>query len=222
MVALAAAAWASLLVMDVAGGGLTEHHQHHSTIDAGNRMGGGVFWVALMATAMMAPLVLPSLRRLSLTSLWSHRYRAQALFLFGYLATWMASAGAISGAVMAVEGLGGRVPTLGLALIAAALWQFAPVKRRALRRCDRTVPIAAHLWRADLDRALFGVGSAISCVTTCWGFMVVLAAMGHGIGAMSSLFVIQMYERIADRYVPAAGVVVLCVLGAFGLATGVA
>ena len=111
MVALAAAAWASLLVMDVAGGGLTEHHQHHSMIDAGNRMGGGVFWVALMATAMMAPLVLPSLRRLALTSIWSHRYRAQALFLFGYLATWMASAGAISGAVMAVEGLGGRVPT---------------------------------------------------------------------------------------------------------------
>ena len=82
----------------------------------------------------------------------------RSLFLFGYLATWVAAAGAISVAVMAVEVLVGRVPTLGVALIGGALWQFAPVKRSALRRCDRTVPIAAHSWRADLDRALFGVG----------------------------------------------------------------
>jgi predicted metal-binding membrane protein len=173
-----------------------------------------------MATAMMAPLVLPSLRRLSLTSLWSHRYRAQALFLLGYLVTWVAVAGAISVAVMAAELRMGRLFTLGVVLIAAAMWQFAPIKRCALRRCDRTVPIAAHSRRADVDRACFGASSAKSCVFTCWGFMAVLAATGHGISAMASLFVVQMYERMADRYVPAAGVVVLAFLGAWALIAG--
>ena len=219
MASIAAAAWGSLLVTEVAGGRLTDDHQHHSMADAGAGLTPGVVWMALMATAMMAPLVLPSLRRLSLTSLWSHRYRAQTQFLLGYLATWVAAAGAISVAVMAAEVRVGRVPTLGMVLVAAALWQFAPIKRGALRRCDRTVPVAARSWRAELDRARFGAGMATSCVVTCWGFMAVLAAMGHGIGTMSSLFVVQMHERISDRYVPAAGVVVLAFLGAWTLAT---
>jgi predicted metal-binding membrane protein len=209
-------------MIEVASGQPSTGHQHNSMVDGEAGRMHGVVWMAIMATAMMVPLVLPSLRRLSLTSLWSHRYRAQVLFLLGYLATWAVAAGTISVVVMAAEIRVGRVPTLGIALVGGALWQFAPVKRSALRRCDRTVPIPAHSWRADLDRTSFGAGTAISCVATCWGFMVMLAAVGHGIGAMSSLFVIQMYERIADRYVPAAGVVVLCVLGAVGLATGAA
>jgi predicted metal-binding membrane protein len=218
--AFSAAAWAGLLVTELAAGSLPAEHQHHRIADTGAGRSQGMVWVAVMVTAMMAPLVLPTLRRLSLASLRSDRHRAQVLFLLGYLATWVAACGAISMAVITAEARVGRVSTMALVLITAATWQFVPVKRRALRRCDRTVPIAANSRRADVDRALFGVASAISCMTTCWGFMAVLAATGHGIGAMASLFVIQMYERIADRYVPVAGAAVLAISGAWALAAG--
>ena len=95
----------------------------------------------------------------------------------------------------------GRVVAMGSIFTAAALWRFAPAKRRALRRCSRTVPFADRGWRAERDRAHFGAISAASCVITCWGFMAALAAVGHGFVAMSALFVIQLHERIAPRYV---------------------
>lgn len=175
--------------------------------------------VILMTFAMMGPLTLPTLRHLSFTSLWHRRHRSQALFLSGYLLTWVATGAGIAAAVEAIKvPLGGTVLVGGLSG-SAALWQFAQRKRRAIRRCGRTVPVAAGGWRADRDCFRFGVESGANCVVSCCGLMAVVAAAGHSVGVMAVLFLVQLHERIARRYIPMAGAVVVGAVGVWSLAS---
>jgi predicted metal-binding membrane protein len=215
-----ASAWSGVALAAFAGrAGEADHFAGHAVARAGGvDWTLEVGWLSLMAVAMMAPLTLPTLRHLSLTSLWSRRHRAQALFLAGYLGTWVAASAVIAAAIETIEAGPGRVVMTGSIFAIAAMWQFAETKRRALRRCSRTVAIGSRGWRADRDCVCFGVENAASCVITCWGFMAAVAAAGHSLGVMAVLFIVQLHERIVRRYLPVKGAVLVAAVGAWSLA----
>lgn len=220
--ALAAGGWAVLLATGIAG----HRHGDPSGGAAGAAWSGGaawsagVAWSAVMVTAMMAPLVLPNVRRLAYASLRRRRFRAGAAFLVGYLGVWTAVAVITDRLVAAGTGLLGRLATTMLTFGAAAAWQYSGRKRRALRRCALTIPTALRGWRADRDCARLGVLVALGCLGTCWAIMTAAAATGHDVAAMAVLSAVAAHERTARRYEPATGAAVIALLGAVLLIGG--
>jgi predicted metal-binding membrane protein len=164
-----------------------------------------------MVIAMMVPLTITNVRHVAQSSLWRRRNRAIAGFLVGYLAVWVVVQTII------VETWGLLIPLVGwgaaagIAMIAAALWEVSPIKRRRLRRCHRTVPLAPRGWRADADCARYGVSTGFSCVTVCWALMVAAAAFSHSVVVMAVLFGVQASGRYQRR--PSPVVAALVVLG---------
>lgn len=211
---LAAGGWAVLLTAGIAG------HRHGDPSGDPSSWPAGLAWSAVMVTAMMAPLVLPNVRRLAHASLRRRRFRAGAAFLVGYLGVWTAVAVVTDRLVTAVAGLLGGPATTVVVFGAAAAWQYSGRKRRALRRCTLTVPTALRGWRADRDCARLGVLVALGCLGTCWAIMAASAASGHDVAAMAVLGALALHERIARRYEPATGAAVIALLGAVLLIGG--
>lgn len=213
--ALAASAWAFLLALtarDLALRGLSGP-DHGLAAASGRGVTALLAAWAVMAVAMMVPLVLGSLRHVALGSLWRRRHRSEILFLAGYLAVWMVAGAVIVTAVVAVAGWAGATAASSAAFAAAAVWQLTPVKRRSLRRCRYTSPLAPTGWRADRDCATFGARIGWSCVTTCWALMAAAAAAAHTFEVMVALFAVQLHERFRRRPSPAAGAAVAVALG---------
>jgi len=106
----------------------------------------GVGWIAawlVMATAMMVPSALPTIRHLALTSRWRRRQSIVAIFLSGYLCVWLLFGIAAAGLVALVRHSSsfGTAPVATAALVAAAAWELTPWKRRALRACRLVAPL---------------------------------------------------------------------------------
>jgi Predicted metal-binding integral membrane protein (DUF2182) len=207
--AVSAGAW---IVLAASGGDRRAHH------DADGVAPLTVAVTALMVVAMMSPLVLPTLRHIALTSLWPYRHSMQGIFLVGYVGAWTLLTLALAAATGAAAAIISRALVVAVVAVAATAWQFARRKRRALRRCARTIPLPASGWRAYRDCARFGSLSAASCAATCWGFMAVAAAAGHRIGVMMLLFAAQLRERTSRWYEPLPGAAAVAVAGAWMLA----
>jgi predicted metal-binding membrane protein len=140
-----------------------------------------LFGWGIMTLAMMPPLAIPLIRHVATRSFVVRRNRAITAFLAGVLVVWLLAG------LVALTLLGGAPATLfgwpGLAAAAflfAAVWQLAPMKRAALARCHRTVPLGATGWRADWDCLRYGLTHGLNCVTSCWAamFAVILASGG--------------------------------------------
>lgn len=211
--ALAVATWVVLLITQLG-------HGHGL---------GGPLWtdpaarlllLAAMVVAMMAPLVLPTVRRLAHASLRSRRYRAGAFFLAGFVAAWIVVVVVTDGLVLVGSGVLGGPVTVVLVFAGAAAWQYGEPKRRALRRCAMTVPTALRGWRADRDCVRFGALVAVGCVGTCWAIMAAAATAGHGVAAMAALGAVALHERRSAHYDPDVGAGVLVVLGVVLLISG--
>jgi predicted metal-binding membrane protein len=156
---------------------------------------------SLMTVAMMVPLVLGPIRVVAARSLWRRRQRAIVGFLAGYLSRWLAAGLAISVVLAALDSerwLG--LPAVAAAGFAAALvWQLTPSKRRALRSCHRTLPLAPQGWRADRDCFRYGWAISGYCIVSCWVLMLACLLAGHGAAAMVGAFVAGVAERFAFR-----------------------
>src|SRR5215217_8169302 len=190
------------------------HVSHTGTISGrGHGQGtlGTVAMVIAMVIAMMLPLTLANVRHVALSSLWRRRHRAIAAFLVSFIAVWIVVQSAIVGTWGLLTPLVGWQTVGGVAMVAAALWELAPIKRQRLRRCHRTVPLAPHGWRADADCARYGVTTGFSCVTTCWALMVAAAAFSHSLMVMTVLFGVQLSGRYQRR--PSPKLAALAVLG---------
>jgi predicted metal-binding membrane protein len=170
-----------------------------------------------MVVAMMLPLTIAQLRHVALSSLWRRRHRAIAGFTVGFVAVWMVVEAVLAVAWRGVATLAGATVAAGGVAAAAALWELAPFRRRHLRRCHRTVPLAPSGWRADADCARFGAAIGVSCVGTCWALMLASAAFAHSIPVMLALFGVQLSGRYWKRHSPglaaAAVLAALVVLG---------
>jgi predicted metal-binding membrane protein len=191
----------------------TNHtHASHTGIIPGRGHGQGMLGTVAMVIAMMLPLTLTNVRHVALSSLWRRRHRAIAAFLVGYLAVWIAVQTVIVGGTWGLlVPLIGWQTAAGVAMVAAALWEVAPIKRQRIRRCHRTVPLAPRGWRAHADCAHYGVTTGFSCVTMCWALMVAAAAFSHSLMVMTVLFGVQMSGRYQQR--PSQVLAALAVLG---------
>lgn len=113
-----------------------------------------VAWVSMMAAMMLPGAVGPLLRQVS------HRgLPALPRFVVGYLAVWTAV-----GVVAYVAYRPHGSAAAGALVVAAGLYELAPVKRRSRQHCRSGIPS--------------GFGFGISCVGSSIGLMVLLLAVG--------------------------------------------
>jgi predicted metal-binding membrane protein len=170
-------------------------HASHAGIAAGRHHVQHTLGVVVMVLAMMVPLTITNVRHVAQSSLWRRRHRAIAGFLVGYLAVWFVLQTIIVETWGLLAPLVGWGTAGGVAMVAAALWEIAPIKRQRLRRCHRTVPLAPRGWRADTDCVRYGMSTGFSCVTMCWALMVAATAFSHSLMVMSVLFGVQVSGR---------------------------
>ena len=196
--------------------GISHTHASHAWITTGSDHVKHTLGVVAMVIAMMVPLTITNVRHVAQSSLWRRRHRAIAGFLVGYLAVWFVVQTIITETWGLLAPLIGWGAAGGVAMVAAALWEIAPIKRQRLRRCHRTVPLAPRGWRADADCARYGVSTGFSCVTMCWALMFTAVAFSHSIVVMTVLFSVQVSGRYQRR--PSSALAVLAVLGACLLA----
>jgi predicted metal-binding membrane protein len=196
--------------------GMSHPHASHTGITPGRGHAQDTLGMVAMVLAMMLPLTLANVRHVALSSLWRRRHRAIAAFLVGFLAVWIVVQTVIvEGTWELLAPLIGWKTMGGVAMVAAALWEIAPIKWQRLRRCHRTVPLGPRGWRADADCAYYGVTMGFSCVTTCWALMVAAAAFSHSFMVMTVLFSVQLsgrYQRRPSPVLSALAVLGVCLL----------
>ena len=224
-----AVAWIVLLA--------THDHRHHGHIGltqgaapGPQRGSGGVLvglpgW-ALMAVAMMAPVTLPAVRHVGFNSIRRRRQWAMTFYFAVYTGVWVAfGVLALASKRLTRETLGlDRRVLLTLALVVAAGWQLTRIKRRALFRCRRTVPLPPVGLRADAACARFALQQGWRCVTSCWALMAVMPFVGHadhaGLVWMAALTALVMGEELTllgRRLLRASAVALIAAAGLVAL-----
>ncbi|HEX8027575.1 MAG TPA: DUF2182 domain-containing protein [Vicinamibacterales bacterium] len=183
--ALVGAAWLIVSAMQVMG----SHRLHSSPPLAA--------W-SMMSLLMMVPVTLPALRHLAFNSFRSRRHRAMAIYLAAYLFAWLLFGAVAINVVAATTSVGVPVPVIGIVfLLAAAGWQLAPSRQRALRNCRRTVPLPPSGWRADAACVRFAMQQALHCMKICWPVMLLMTIIGHQLVAMLALTALVTAEEQA-------------------------
>ena len=142
-------------------------------------------WVTMMA-AMMFPSVAPTVALYARMTRQRSRCR-QPLFVAGYLLTWtaaglvafvLAAAWAASGATCwrgTARAGGWRAPCS----LAAAVYEFTPLKDVCLGRCRSPLGFLLGSWREGRWGALrMGATNGAWCVGCCWALMASLFALG--------------------------------------------
>jgi len=151
-------------------------------------------WWVVMTAAMMLPVAAVRAERIAAASLWRRRHVAVSEYVAGYLGVWSIFGLAAIWIVAAVWPAG--VPALApaLTLLAAAVWQVTPVRKRALRRCARPAYVNVRGWSADRDCVLGGIVHGRRCVLTCAPVMAVMA-LAHSTILMLVLTGLLLTER---------------------------
>jgi hypothetical protein len=206
-IALSALAWLAIVARVVSldgGAGLHGSHAAAETVEhasiASVIIGGSLDWL-LMVIAMMLPLVTDAVRTTATRSLWARRHRAIGMFILGYITPWMIAGCAIIALAGAATSLGPPRSWLWVigGFAAAAFWQLAPVKLRALRSCHRTMPLAPRGWRADRDCLRYGWTIGGRCAISCWAMMMACVLAVHSIPAMLCASAVATAERTVPR-----------------------
>jgi predicted metal-binding membrane protein len=198
-VAVAASAWL-LLVFAPRGGG-EGAHAHHAGASSAPWLG-TVAWWTVMSIAMMVPAALPAVRHAALTAMWHRRRRVVALFLAPYLAVWVAFAlVALAGIAWLRRIVDVRdLALLVVVLIAAAVWELTPVKRRSLRACRLFEPLPPQGRAADAACAGAGLRYAARSLAASWVLMLVMAVAGPGgLLLMAMLTVVIAAQEVLTR-----------------------
>ncbi len=199
IVALAATAWLALWAWEGSPGG---HYLHHAggggsvPLEAALFTGG---WI-VMIVAMMLPSSVPLV--VTFGALVGRRRRPGvlvALLLAGYLlvwgafglGAWLADRG-VHAAVDGLPWLAARPQLiLGATLLAAALWQFSPLRDRCLDACRSPLGFVLNRWRGTSERReamAMGIAHGAFCVGCCWSLMLVM--FGVGLGSLSVMLVL--------------------------------
>lgn len=187
--ALAAAVLLVLDALHVEGAG-----HHGAGHGSGSLLRDWVVW-SLMVTAMMLPLVAPTVCRVAAGGLWARRRRTVAEFLLGYLAPWLGVG--LVGAVVVRAVLPHPVGTGAIvtALVLAAVWQVAPPRRRLMSRCGAVQPGALRGRRATVDAVRNGGIVGLRCIGTCLPAMTVMLLFHHLL-LMAAVALVLWSERL--------------------------
>ena len=218
---------ASLLAVAAAAWALTGERMGGMDAGPGTELG-GLGWFAVVWVTMMAAMMLPSIAPMVLAQA-RVQLGAMPAFVAGYLLTW-AAVGLLGWAL--VEGV--RSLDLGVlawheagpyvaggAILAAAVYQLSPLKKRSLRRCrDRRAFVSEH-WRPGRVGALrMGIEHGRLCVGSSWALMAALFALGvMSIGWMVLVAALIAAEKLLPwRTVATGGAAVLLAVLAIGVA----
>ena len=199
VVALAAQAWAGRGMLG------------HGALAAGGPRDAALLgflagWV-LMLAAMMLPSSLPMVRLFTATSASQPRAgAAQALFLGGYAAVWLAFGTAAFAADVVVHQLVAGQPwvaarpwllTAGL-LAGAGGFQFTKLKDRCLDRCRHPAAFLLPRYRHGAQAAYrLGRAHGLSCLGCCWALMLLLFGAGLAdLRWMAALGALMTYEKV--------------------------
>ncbi len=147
--------------------------------------------IFLMWWVMMVAMMLPSAAPILLIFAGISRHKGIAkqpwtptgCFAVGYLAVWAGFSAVATALQWALEGTGllsammvTTATWLGAAiLIAAGLWQFAPLKHACLRHCRSPIGFLTGHWRGGSVGAFrMGLEHGAYCLGCCWVLMVLL------------------------------------------------
>lgn len=234
VLAVAAAAWAALLIspaMPVPGmhaGAASMMAPSGAAMAMGDSASAAWSWPdlltftaawALMMAAMMLPSATPMIalysmvaRRRELTAI----PLRTALFVAPYMALWALSGVPVYAATVAIGWLmrgngwaAMSAPYLVAAtLLAAAAYQFTPLKRMCLSHCRNPLNFLASRWRPGLGgAAAIGLAHAWYCFGCCAMLMVVLVAAGAmGLPWVLLIAAIIAAEKLLPRRLPAPAV----------------
>lgn len=190
-----------------------------------------IMWAVMMLGMMMpsaAPMILIYARVARQAAFERQPFAATSWFAGGYLLAWIGFALAATFAQWAAERSGWLTPSMtaatgifgGLALAAAGLYQWTPIKDVCLRQCQAPLQfIQRHGgFRADATGSFaLGVRHGAYCVGCCW----VLMALLFVVGVMNVLWIAAiMFFVLLEKLVP-AGRVISRVSGSGFLAAGV-
>jgi hypothetical protein len=152
---------------------------------------------AVMVIAMTAPFAVPGVRTAVFTSLWRLARRVAACYTGAFLAAWSAIAAglALAGTVLTWAIPAGSAGCL--LLVAAALAQADPERRRLLAACAR--PAARIRLRTALPDAIrSGALDAARCARLCALPMLAMLVLPAGLALMVALTGLALAERIFE------------------------
>lgn len=156
-------------------------------------------WMFLMWAVMMVAMMLPSVTPMVLLYSRTIRHRASqgradtgagaatALFAAGYLVAWIgfSALATVVNWTLHQQGLlssmmGSTVPRIGgLALVAAGLYQWTPLKDACLAHCRSPIGFLADHWREGaLGTLRMGLEHGAYCIGCCWLLMALLFVLG--------------------------------------------
>jgi predicted metal-binding membrane protein len=189
---------------------------------------GGLSWFAVVWVTMMAAMMLPSIAPMVL----AHprgQLGATPAFVAGYLLTW-GPVGALGWVL--VEGV--RSLDLGIlawdeagryvaggTILAAAIYQLSPLKKRSLRRCRNPRAFVSEHWRPGRVGALrMGIEHGRVCVCSSWALMATLFALGvMSVGWMVLVGALLAAEKLLPwKEVATRGIAVLLAVLAVAVA----
>jgi hypothetical protein len=152
---------------------------------------------AAMAAIMTVPATNAPLGHVLRSSFPERAARHGALFLLAFAGLWTALALLMALAVLASALL---APQLGLpiaaaALLAAAAWQLAPARRRALGRCHGTVPVYPDGAAGLSSSAGYGLRVGAACAAACGPLMFAAMLSPLPLPAMAAAAALAALER---------------------------
>jgi predicted metal-binding membrane protein len=190
-------------------------------------------WVVMML-AMMLPSAAPMI--LTFATVARNRRRAErpyvpvAVFAAGYVAIWcLFSAVAAVGqwllhrqALLSPTMVSSSAALGGVLLLAAGLFQFTPLKRTCLARCQTPLQFIMTRWREGW-RGAFGMGieHGTFCAGCCWALMALLFVLGvMNVLWIAALTMLVALEKMLPRvtWLSSATGVLLVTWGAWVLA----
>lgn len=203
LLGLSAAAWGLMIWRNAAMGG--------SAMGLTLGMGAALFlaiWVVMMV-AMMFPSAAPMMLMFTAISAGKRR-KGQAftptwVFVSGYLLIWTLFGALAYLLALGADQLAARSMWLmengprvgGVALIAAGLYQFSPLKRICLATCRTPMQFILTSWRDGYRGAWrMGVEHGAFCLGCCWWLMLILFPLGlMNIAALGSVAALIFAEK---------------------------
>ncbi|HUX67324.1 MAG TPA: DUF2182 domain-containing protein [Terriglobales bacterium] len=158
-------------------------------------------WQTMMAL-MMAPTAWPWLRAARTLGQGASAAPA-AEFGLGYLAAWLPFSLGLAGAQMALAARLATPDWRGGLLLAAGLYQFAPLKRACLRHCRNPLGALLQRWEAGPQRLWrLGAEHGLVCLGCCWALMA--TALGVGMANLAWMAALAA-ATFAEQALPRTG-----------------
>ncbi len=208
-----AAAWASLVVMAVAGQGGTLLSvlcsPNGGPFGVESLAAGFAMWAA-MSLAMMLPTAAPMISvYMDLAETASARHKTvvpAGALAGGYVAVWLGFSLAATALQAALRALGAldawqgsvNMVLAGAVLIMAGVYQFTPLKQACLSKCQNPMPFFLSNW-TEKPAGVFRLGAkqGLWCLGCCWALMLVAFATGlMNLVWMAGLGLVMMAEKL--------------------------